>query len=102
MLYRRFAFTSMIELQCCGGLEAHASRDHTLVGTLREGFRESRRCSRDIYPESYITKYNRLPVKHVALNATTHARPFVGASSCRSWSHLVVLGAIWSAFIAKS
>jgi len=24
---------------------------------LREGFRESRRCSRDTYPESYITKY---------------------------------------------
>ena len=24
---------------------------------MREGFRESRRCSRDTYPESYITKY---------------------------------------------
>ena len=39
------------------GLEAHASRDHTLAGPLWEGYRESRRCSRDTYPESYITKY---------------------------------------------
>jgi hypothetical protein len=30
-----------------------------LVGSTDtwEGFRESRRCSRDTYPESYITKY---------------------------------------------
>ena len=39
------------------GLEAHASRDHTLAGPLWEGFRESRRCSRDTYPESYFTEY---------------------------------------------
>ena len=26
-------------------------------GLLWEGFRESRRCSRDTYPESYITEY---------------------------------------------
>jgi len=48
-----------------GVLEAHASRDHTLAGPLWEGCRESRRCSRDTYPESYITKYTsirRLPV----------------------------------------
>jgi len=32
-------------------------RDHTLAGLLWEGYRESRRCSRDTYPESYITKY---------------------------------------------
>ena len=38
------------------GLEA-ASRDHTLVGPFWEEFRESRSCSRDTYPESYITKY---------------------------------------------
>jgi hypothetical protein len=29
----------------------------TFVGPLREGCRESRKCSRDTYPESYITKY---------------------------------------------
>ena len=28
-----------------------------MVGSLWEGFRESRRCSRDTYPESYITEY---------------------------------------------
>ena len=39
------------------GLAAHASRDHTLVGPLWEGYHESRRCSRDTYPESYITKH---------------------------------------------
>ena len=27
------------------------------AGPLWEGYRESRRCSRDTYPESYITKY---------------------------------------------
>ena len=30
-----------------------------------------------------------------------HARPFVGASQGRSWSHWVVLGAILWAFVAK-
>jgi len=30
---------------------------HTLVGPLWEGYHASRRCSRDTYPESYITKY---------------------------------------------
>ena len=29
----------------------------TLVGPLLEGYHESRRCSKDTYPESYITKY---------------------------------------------
>ena len=34
-------------------------RDVSFFGNDRlwEGFRESRRCSRDTYPESYITKY---------------------------------------------
>ena len=27
------------------------------MALLWEGFRESRRCSRDTYPESYITEY---------------------------------------------
>ena len=31
--------------------------DSGLVGLLWEGCRESRRCSRDTYPESYIAKY---------------------------------------------
>ena len=33
--------------------------DSGLVGSMDfwEGYRESRRCSRDTYPESYITKY---------------------------------------------
>ena len=35
----------------------HALKDHTLAGPLWEGCRESRRCSRDTYPESYIIKY---------------------------------------------
>ena len=46
-----------LELPYRWGLEAHASRDHTLAGPLWEGCRESRRCSRDTYPESYITEY---------------------------------------------
>jgi len=32
---------------------------------------------------------------------TVHARPFVGSSQRRSWSHLVVLGAILWAVIAE-
>ena len=32
---------------------------HTLAGSLWEGIRKSRRCSRDTYPESYITKNTR-------------------------------------------
>ena len=31
--------------------------DRLRVGWLWEGCRKSRRCSRDTYPESYITKY---------------------------------------------
>ena len=38
-------------------LEAHASRDHILAGPLWEGYRESKRCSKDTYAESYITKH---------------------------------------------
>ena len=47
------------------GLEAHASRDHTLESPLWEGYHESRRCSRNTHPESYIPKYTsvqRLPL----------------------------------------
>jgi len=36
---------------------ANKSRVHTLAGPLWEGYRESRICSRDTYPESYIPKY---------------------------------------------
>ena len=31
--------------------------DSGLVGSLWEGYHVSRKCSRDTYPESYITKY---------------------------------------------
>jgi len=31
-----------------------------MVDSLWEGCRESRSCSRDTYPESYITKYTRI------------------------------------------
>jgi len=34
-----------------------ASRDHTFVGPLWKWYHRSRRCSRDTYPESFITKY---------------------------------------------
>jgi len=34
-------------------------RVHTLVGPLREGYHEGRRCSRNTHPESYITKYTK-------------------------------------------
>ena len=40
------------------GFRVDGLRDHTLVGPLWEGYHESRRCSRDTHPESYITKYD--------------------------------------------
>ena len=40
-------------------------------------------------------------VSSEARDPIDHARPFVGASQCRSWSHCVVLGAILWGFIAK-
>ena len=40
------------------GLAACVESDRLRVGWLNwEGYHESRRCSRDTYPESYITKY---------------------------------------------
>ena len=38
--------------------------DHTLVGPLRERYHESRRCSRDTYPESSNTKYTSMRRKN--------------------------------------
>ena len=38
------------------------------VGWLKEGYRERRRCSRDSYPESYITKYTRIRTKEPRLS----------------------------------
>jgi len=35
-----------------------------LMGPLWEGYRESRRCSRDTYPESYITQYTSIRRKY--------------------------------------
>ena len=37
---------------------AGISSNHTLAGPLWEGYHESRRCSRDTYLDSYITKYD--------------------------------------------
>jgi len=56
------------------GLEAHASRDHTLAGPLWEGCRKSRRCSRDTDPESYITSH----ISRTAASATA-LRAFSGS-----------------------
>ena len=37
------------------------ARGTRLIDSGLVGYRESRRCSRDTYPESYITKYTRIP-----------------------------------------
>ena len=39
--------------------------DSGLVGPLWEGYHESRRCSRDTSPESYITKHTSIPRFHL-------------------------------------
>jgi hypothetical protein len=39
---------------------AHASRDHTLVGPLWEGYHASRRCSKETFPEAYINNFTRI------------------------------------------
>jgi len=49
-------------------------RDHTLAGPLWEGYHESKRCSRDTYPESYITKYTSIRRKHHPANSAVHTR----------------------------
>jgi len=42
---------------------------------LSEGYRESRRCSRDTYPESYITKYTSIRrLKHLGLKVKLKVR----------------------------
>ena len=43
-------------------------RDHTLVAPFWEGHHESRRCSRDTYPDSYITKYTSIRRKCASLS----------------------------------
>ena len=68
----------------------------SLLSELWEGFRESRRCSRDTYPESYITKYTcirryhtfSLPTIHRCVSASTdrldinvYVAP-IGCTSC--------------------
>ena len=54
---------------CCVQFAWFCIRDRrkfaTLVGALWEGYHESRRCSRDSYPESYITKYTSLGAARV-------------------------------------
>jgi len=46
-----------------------------LNGFFREGCRDSRRCSRDTYPESYITKYTSV-TKKTRLVGNPFATPF--------------------------
>ena len=46
-----------------------------------EGYHESRRCSRDTYPESYITKYTSIRRQYIRLNLAdirVSARPIPG------------------------
>ena len=63
------------------GLAARASRDHTLAGFLWKGFRESRRCSRDTYPESYSTEY--VPIDEgKPLNPKQSVKASVPPSTC--------------------
>jgi len=48
--------------------------DAGLVGStdLWEGYHESRRCSRDTYPESYITKYTSIRRKSSSFTPTSN------------------------------
>ena len=46
--------------------------DRLSVGWLWEGYRESRRSSRDTYPESYITKYTSIRRKRRREEAHLH------------------------------
>ena len=44
----------------------------TLAGPLWAGHRESRRCSRDTYPESYITKYTSIRRSNLFVDDLAH------------------------------
>jgi len=70
------------------GFEAHASRDHTLVGPLWEGYHESKTCSRDTYPESYVTKYTSIRRQ---IRACELPWPYHASIVSESFKHKVLL-----------
>jgi len=84
-------------------VEVCASSSCLLRASLRfrswEGYRESRRCSRDTYPESYITKYT--CIRRSIVHEPSPRQALRTLSRARSWSRLPVLGAILWASIAK-
>ena len=56
--------------------------DRLRVG--REGYHESRRCSRDTYPESYITKYTSIRRRRYCLFAEKRPGPDGGCPASRA------------------
>ena len=46
--------------------------DSGLVGSTGEGCRESRRCSRDAYPDSYTTRYTRIRIETQVVAGRLH------------------------------
>ena len=55
----------------------------TSTGALWEGYHESRRCSRDTYPESYITKYTNVRNRNVQSGATYQVGPIKHCGTAR-------------------
>ena len=53
-------------------VRSQLSDDHALVGPLWEGYHESKRCSIDTHPESYIIKYT--SIRRIVLDCGLLAR----------------------------
>jgi hypothetical protein len=58
------------------------SRIHPVIDSELEGYRESRGCSRDTQPESYITKYT--SIRRIGTHSEEDLSLDAGASAC-SW-----------------
>jgi len=60
--------------------------------SLAEGFRESKRCSRDTYPESYITEetlvYEENPTARISLQCICLKEFATSEFASRNWGHL--------------
>ena len=56
-------------------LNVTAMREYDFLSVCWEGFRESRRCSGDTYPESYITEYTSCTKNIVSRAVASHRRP---------------------------
>ena len=69
-----------------GRLSTLESEQKTVDSGLWEGCRESRRCSRHTYPESYITEYTSIPRQQKTVDSGTSTVIKVSCRRMHSWN----------------